>query len=218
MTEWRQHSIPGLLSATRICSKCGQGKPDTGHGGETRKWHRNRCPDCSKAYMRKYVVNNKEAHNARSKRYYWEHLEDQRVYHNEYNKRRRQEKPDEARASDAKRYAANAVDLRRKAIERRAANPEHYRAISRRSYQATGGRSWRNYRARKLAAVCSHGPGCFSDAARLMVRVCTFCGSTDGIEADHIKPISKGGLDCADNLQPLCAPCNKEKGDKWPYP
>lgn len=31
------------------------------------------------------------------------------------------------------------------------------------------------------------------------------------LEMDHIKPISKGGLNIADNIQPLCGPCNRKK-------
>lgn len=32
---------------------------------------------------------------------------------------------------------------------------------------------------------------------------------------DHIRPKSKGGTNHPDNLQPMCAPCNTEKGAKY---
>ena len=42
---------------------------------------------------------------------------------------------------------------------------------------------------------------------------CRKCGrQTDNLEIDHIIPISKGGKTTMDNLQTLCARCNKEKG------
>lgn len=31
---------------------------------------------------------------------------------------------------------------------------------------------------------------------------------------DHILPLSKGGKDCMDNLQPMCSICNTKKGNK----
>ena len=36
------------------------------------------------------------------------------------------------------------------------------------------------------------------------------------LEIDHIKPLSKGGMTCEDNLQTLCWKCNRSKGAKDP--
>lgn len=43
---------------------------------------------------------------------------------------------------------------------------------------------------------------------------CQNCGTTERIEIDHIKPLSKGGTNHIDNLQPLCKPCNSAKGNR----
>ena len=43
---------------------------------------------------------------------------------------------------------------------------------------------------------------------------CIRCGSSDNIEVDHVVPISKGGTNTIDNLQPLCRSCNAQK---WTY-
>ncbi|WP_080636186.1 HNH endonuclease [Salinispora mooreana] len=47
---------------------------------------------------------------------------------------------------------------------------------------------------------------------------CTYCGAPS-LQADHIRPISRGGLDIADNLTPACDDCNNDKRakllDQW---
>ena len=43
---------------------------------------------------------------------------------------------------------------------------------------------------------------------------CQSCGAKDEIQIDHIIPISRGGSSDDDNLQVLCAPCNRSKGAK----
>ncbi len=46
---------------------------------------------------------------------------------------------------------------------------------------------------------------------------CQICGIDDGpFEADHIMPESRGGGTNTSNLQCLCPPCNRRKGEKVP--
>ena len=42
-------------------------------------------------------------------------------------------------------------------------------------------------------------------------NVCLACGTTEKLEADHVIPISKGGSNNIENLQPLCKGCNVAK-------
>ncbi len=44
-------------------------------------------------------------------------------------------------------------------------------------------------------------------------RTCVGCGVGGKLTADHIVPVSRGGLSTEDNLQPLCQSCNSRKGD-----
>ena len=42
--------------------------------------------------------------------------------------------------------------------------------------------------------------------------MCIKCGTTEKITIDHIVPVSKGGEDTHENIQPLCSSCNSKKG------
>lgn len=43
---------------------------------------------------------------------------------------------------------------------------------------------------------------------------CLACGSDAPPTIDHVVPISRGGTNTVDNVQPLCGPCNFRKGTK----
>lgn len=41
---------------------------------------------------------------------------------------------------------------------------------------------------------------------------CAMCGSAELLQFDHIIPVALGGASTPENLQLLCAPCNRAKG------
>jgi len=42
---------------------------------------------------------------------------------------------------------------------------------------------------------------------------CVQCGSTDDLQFDHVLPVALGGATSVENLQVLCADCNRAKSD-----
>lgn len=42
---------------------------------------------------------------------------------------------------------------------------------------------------------------------------CAACGQAKPLEADHVMPLAKGGLNVIENIQPLCKSCNAAKKD-----
>lgn len=45
-------------------------------------------------------------------------------------------------------------------------------------------------------------------------NVCLACLKPAKLTVDHIVPVSKGGANSIDNIQPLCRPCNSRKRDR----
>jgi 5-methylcytosine-specific restriction endonuclease McrA len=45
---------------------------------------------------------------------------------------------------------------------------------------------------------------------------CTYCGSTEQLECDHIIPVAKGGSHDDNNLTTACRSCNRRKRDRMP--
>ena len=45
-------------------------------------------------------------------------------------------------------------------------------------------------------------------------NLCLCCKKKNPLTVDHVIPISKGGLNIIENIQPLCKKCNCAKHDK----
>jgi len=75
----------------------------------------------------------------------------------------------------------------------------------------------RRYKVRQARMKAAKAKGDHTQAEwKGMVRFfdnhCVRCGKQDFVQPDHIVPISEGGSNGMENLQPLCARCNTRKG------
>lgn len=204
------------IPTEKLCTACGVVKSagdfsprkdhPTGlhaHCKACRRDTRNANPEPDRVRARQYYASHAEACKSNVRAYLANHPEQARMWRKATKDRHRE------------RY--NAIE-RERAATRRAADPEGNRAKARAYYQANPAkhrlRAMRYY-ARKI----SNG-GLFTEAEWITLKArfehtCLCCGRREPdirLSPDHIVPISKGGLNVASNIQPLCERCNKSKG------
>lgn len=68
--------------------------------------------------------------------------------------------------------------------------------------------------AREKNAIGNHSLKEWNDKKQLFENKCAICGLEKKLTKDHIIPLSKGGSDYIDNIQPLCKNCNSKKHNK----
>lgn len=104
------------------------------------------------------------------------------------------------------RYAETREAQKTRRAEWKARNPEAYREYARM------GQHRRRARKAALPSTLTHAE--WEQILDLYGHRCLCCGTTGQITMDHVVPISKGGGHVADNVQPLCGPCNSSKHAK----
>ena len=65
---------------------------------------------------------------------------------------------------------------------------------------------------RERAILRARHAAWYQELARDYGECCANCGSCEALVLDHVLPIAKGGRSRLDNLQMLCAECNRLKG------
>lgn len=159
--------------------------------------------DLTKARDKKRYEQNKEFCNKRSKQYYQDNKEKMIAANNAWrlanldivsaaSKRWRENHPDKVRVFQ-QNWSNN--------------NPEKVKA-----------RTFR-YRARKRDAEGSFTAADISNLLEYNNYACVYCGTdlSSGYHLDHIVPLTKGGSNRINNIQPLCGRCNHSKLAKLPW-
>lgn len=99
----------------------------------------------------------------------------------------------------------------------RAKNREHIRAMRHawmKRYPERNAAGSNRYYARKKGALGTYTTTEWLALCATYNNRCLCCGREGNLTADHIVPLSKGGTNTIDNLQPLCKPCNSSKWNR----
>lgn len=67
-------------------------------------------------------------------------------------------------------------------------------------------------RAAKLGGGGTHTADEWDALLHAFGGVCLCCGTTNRLTRDHVVPLTRGGTDLIENIQPLCHSCNSSKG------
>jgi len=157
------------------------------------------CRECSRLKSRMQYAKNPERHQEQSRRSRQKHIERDLARKREYYKENRQ-----TRLEKNREWQTN--------------NPEKVRDCKRR-WKRNNPDSAKVYKHARRAKT--KGTFTVNEWQELLARYgggCLACGSTDNISVDHVIPISKGGSNTIDNIQPLCRECNCKKGtNDWDY-
>ena len=221
--------------AGKICAnpECGwkslsEFPPRRSLGSPVGDGYKSRCRDCFNVQKRTERATKPEQYKATAKRYVkknTEHIRELKRTHQQANPKKYEEALRKHRETHRK-------EINAKARESREHNLEHYREIGRRSrekhadernaYQREYGKANRDKltlytnirRARKLAVEGSHTDKEWQALKAYYAYRCLCCRRREPqikLTRDHVIPLTQGGSDSIDNIQPLCASCNSKK-------
>ena len=226
----------GVAGKTCANPECGwkpvtEFHPNRSRGKPSGDGYKSRCKVCFNAQKRAERAANPEKHRETARKYVEANKE-----HIRNIKRKHQAKYPEKYDKALRKYREiHREEINTKARERRQQNLEHYREIGRRSrnkhadernaYQREYGKANRDKlnlytnirRARKLEVEGSHTDEEWQELKAFYNFTCLRCGKQEpGIKLtrDHVIPLTQGGSDSIDNVQPLCARCNSKKNNK----
>lgn len=165
---------------------------------DNKRKRRNVCAKCENEYARKWHSSNREARIGKMREWRTLNKEKFLLSKRSYNIRNREKLAEKSR----KRYWSN---------------PEKYRDISnqyRKSHLREHADAVRLRTHRKRANGGSFTIEQWEFLCNKYKNKCLCCKRKRKLTIDHIVPISRGGKDCIENIQPLCGTCNSIKHDK----
>ncbi|HAX68108.1 MAG TPA: hypothetical protein DCY14_00740 [Anaerolineae bacterium] len=193
--------------------------------------YKSRCKDCFNAQKRSERSSKPEKYKETARRY----VEANKEHIRNLKRKHQAEYPDKYQEASQKYLESNRERVNNLARERRQQDLEHYREIGRNSYERHA-EDRRRYsleyykrfpeksvaatnrrRALKLAAKGSHTEKEWQDLKEHYNFTCLCCRKKEPeikLTRDHVIPLTEGGSDSINNIQPLCARCNSKKNNK----
>lgn len=194
-----KHALPLPPEITeKRCPSCGETKPVTAFGKQAGKSYglRVHCRECHSREKAAYTAVNRERVTATNAAYRVARKEELREVSRQWRKDHPVRTAEIARTSKIKHEA-----------ERKVSN-QTYRKAHAAHYATLGSKR----RALKLGNGGSHTEAEWEALKARYGNRCLFCGRTNRpLTKDHVLPVTKGGTDTIDNIQPLCGPCNSSK-------
>lgn len=167
----------------------------------------------------------------RSQRYYLKHKKDILIRVAEYRNKNREV----INAKNRKKYSIDSEKRKQYQKEYRLKNKDKINKYHRKYYTTVGRekmneikRRWsktpngkhlsslKGYRRRALLknSIGNHSVDEWNELVKKSKGKCQICGKKEKLTKDHIVPLSKGGLNTINNIQPLCRHCNCVKSNK----
>lgn len=190
-----------------------------------------RCRACANAQSRAERAANLDKYRIVEREY----LEANKEHYRELKRAHQKANPERYKEALRKYRETHREEINTKARKRRRQDLEHYREIGRKSrekhaeernaYQREFGKANRDKltlytnirRARKLDAEGSHTDKEWQDLKAFYNHKCLCCGKQEPeikLTRDHVIPLTQGGSNSIENIQPLCARCNSKKNFK----
>ncbi|MFV9507809.1 MAG: HNH endonuclease [Oscillochloridaceae bacterium umkhey_bin13] len=183
----------------KICTKCKLWRPVAGFRlrAQMRDGYDSICRECLNAGSRRWRDQNKERVAQLNREYYEANREERKAYHRRYH-------------HEHKEY------FRRKIIEFRQKNASYHRDYVRNWSRRNPDKIMVQGNARRAA---KQRGGKFTavewaDLKQCYDYHCLRCGRREPeikLSVDHVIPLSQGGANTIDNIQPLCRACNSAK-------
>ena len=160
-------------------------------------------PDLLASYQASYRASHRESVSAANRIYYRAHREERRAY--------AAARREETRVYDASYHEAHREERGLRSAAWRAGHPVRALELARRAAAR-----------RRGAKVCDHASCLVVGAAQLAWQLnphaCYLCGTPVwqgvNLHMDHVVPVSRGGLHCAENMRPACRFCNLSKHNR----
>jgi 5-methylcytosine-specific restriction endonuclease McrA len=228
-----QNGVAGKVCANPECGwkQLSDFSPATWLGVPVGDGYRARCRKCANAQSRDEYATNIDKYRETQRKY----VETNKEHYQELKRAHKKANPEKYDDALRKYRESHREEINEKARERRQQNLEHYREIGRKSrekhveernaYQRKYSKENRDKltlytntrRARKLEAGGSHTNEEWQELKIFYNFKCLQCGKQEPeikLTRDHVIPLTQGGSDSIDNVQPLCARCNSKKNNK----